>query len=106
VGATELNGTTSFDRTNYFQNVPTPALDLAMWMESDRMGHLLGANTQEKLDEQRDVVRNERRQGENEPYGTFQRISIRRLHGRRQSVSSATSPPVHRWRNRTSGLPR
>jgi zinc protease len=69
VGATELNGTTSPDRTNYFQNVPTPALDLTMWMESDRMGHLLEAISQEKLDEQRDVVRNEKRQGENEPYG-------------------------------------
>lgn len=69
VGATDLNGTTWFDRTNYFQNVPTPALDLALWMESDRMGHLLGAITQEKLDEQRGVVQNEKRQGENEPYG-------------------------------------
>ncbi|MFT4604750.1 MAG: zinc protease [Rhodothermales bacterium] len=69
VGATDLNGTTWFDRTNYFQNVPTSALDLGMWMESDRMGHLLGAITQEKLDEQRDVVQNEKRQGENEPYG-------------------------------------
>lgn len=69
VGATELNGTTWFDRTNYFQNVPTNALDLALWMESDRMGHLLGAITQEKLDEQRGVVQNEKRQGENEPYG-------------------------------------
>src|SRR5690606_17650845 len=48
IGATELNGTTWFDRTNYFQNVPTNALDLALWMESDRMGHLLGAITQEK----------------------------------------------------------
>ncbi|NNE71696.1 MAG: insulinase family protein [Rhodothermales bacterium] len=69
VGATDLNGTTWFDRTNYFQNVPTSALDLALWMESDRMGHLLGAITQEKLDEQRGVVQNEKRQGENEPYG-------------------------------------
>ena len=59
VGATGMNGTTWFDRTNYFQNVPTPALDMAMWMESDRMGHLLGAVTQEKLDEQRGVVQNE-----------------------------------------------
>jgi len=57
VGATEMNGTTSRDRTNYFQNVPTPALDLALWMESDRMGHLLGAIDQGKLDEQRAVVK-------------------------------------------------
>jgi len=69
LGATDLNGTTSEDRTNYFQNVPTSALDLALWMESDRMGHLLGAIGQEKLDEQRGVVQNEKRQGENQPYG-------------------------------------
>lgn len=68
-GATEMNGTTNNDRTNYFQNVPTPALDMALWMESDRMGHLLGAVTQEKLDEQRGVVQNEKRQGEAQPYG-------------------------------------
>ena len=68
-GATDLNGTTNQDRTNYFQNVPTNAVDLAMWMESDRMGHLLGAIDQEKLDEQRGVVQNEKRQGENQPYG-------------------------------------
>jgi zinc protease len=69
VGATGLNGTTWLDRTNYFQSVPTPALDLALWMESDRMGHLLGAVTQEKLDNQRGVVQNEKREGDNEPYG-------------------------------------
>jgi predicted Zn-dependent peptidase len=69
VGATGMNGTTSFDRTNYFQNVPTTALDLALWMESDRMGHFLGAVDQALLDEQRGVVQNEKRQGENQPYG-------------------------------------
>jgi zinc protease len=69
VGATNMNGTTNFDRTNYFQNVPKTALDMALWMESDRMGHLMGAVTQEKLDEQRGVVQNEKRQGENQPYG-------------------------------------
>jgi zinc protease len=68
-GATDMNGTTNEDRTNYFQNVPTNALDLALWMESDRMGHLTGAISQPKLDEQRGVVQNEKRQGENEPYG-------------------------------------
>ena len=68
-GATDLNGTTNEDRTNYFQNVPTNAVDLALWMESDRMGHLTGAISQPKLDEQRGVVQNEKRQGENEPYG-------------------------------------
>ncbi|HWP94499.1 MAG TPA: pitrilysin family protein [Gammaproteobacteria bacterium] len=69
VGATDMNGTTNFDRTNYFQNVPKTALDMALWMESDRMGHLLGAINQAKLDEQRGVVQNEKRQGENQPYG-------------------------------------
>ncbi len=76
VGVTDINGTTNEDRTNYFQNVPTPALDLALWMESDRMGHLLGAIDQAKLDEQRGVVQNEKRQGENQPYGlTYQLIT-------------------------------
>jgi zinc protease len=69
VGATDLNGTTNFDRTNYFQNVPTSALDLVLFLESDRMGHLLGAIDQARLDEQRGVVQNEKRQGENQPYG-------------------------------------
>ena len=69
VGATDLNGTTNLDRTNYFQNVPRNALDQVLWMESDRMGHLLGAVDQAKLDEQRGVVQNEKRQGENQPYG-------------------------------------
>ncbi len=69
VGATDVNGTTSFDRTNYFQTVPASALDLALWMESDRMGHLLGAIGQHELDTQRGVVQNEKRQHENRPYG-------------------------------------
>jgi len=69
VGATDSNGTTSFDRTNYFETVPTGALDRALFLESDRMGHLLGAVTQEKLDNQRGVVQNEKRQGDNNPYG-------------------------------------
>ena len=69
VGATGQNGTTNSDRTNYFENVPTTALDTALWMESDRMGHLLGAIDQATLDEQRGVVQNEKRQGQNQPYG-------------------------------------
>jgi zinc protease len=68
-GATKLNGTTWLDRTNYFQNVPTSALDMTLWMESDRMGHLLGAIDQKVLDEQRGVVQNEKRQRQNQPYG-------------------------------------
>ena len=69
IGATDLNGTTNEDRTNYFENVPVSALDRVLWLESDRMGHLVGAIDQAKLDEQRGVVQNEKRQGENQPYG-------------------------------------
>ncbi|MEA3016552.1 MAG: zinc protease, partial [Sphingomonadales bacterium] len=69
MGATDWNGTTWFDRTNYFQTVPTPALEQALYMESDRMGHLLGALTQERLDAQRGVVQNEKRQNDNQPFG-------------------------------------
>ncbi|MBO0828927.1 MAG: insulinase family protein [Streptosporangiales bacterium] len=70
VGAT-LNGTTSFDRTNYYETVPRGAFELALWLEADRMGGLLEALTQENMDNQRDVVKNERRQRyENQPYGT------------------------------------
>src|SRR5947209_11263667 len=65
VGATDLNGTTNEDRTNFFQNVPVSALDMVLWLESDRMGHLVGAIDKGKLDEQRGVVQKETRQGEN-----------------------------------------
>jgi zinc protease len=68
-GASDLNGTTSFDRTNYFQTVPSNQLELALWLESDRMGFLLETLDQEKLTNQQDVVRNERRERENRPYG-------------------------------------
>ncbi len=74
-GSTSTNGSTNFDRTNYVETVPTGALDLALMMESDRMGYLLGAISQEKLDKQRGVVQNEKRQGDNQPYGlTFYAI--------------------------------
>ena len=74
IGATDVNGTTNYDRTNYFQNVPFSAFDIALFMESDRMGHFAGAISQERLDEQRGVVQNEKRQGENEPYGQWENI--------------------------------
>jgi len=80
VGATDMNGTTNTDRTNYFQNVPTTALDMALWMESDRMGHLLGAINQSGLDAQRGVVRNEKRQGENRPYGQLREVIARTMY--------------------------
>ena len=74
IGATNLNGTTNNDRTNYFENVPTSMLDYALFAESDRMGHLLGVLDQKKLDLQRGVVQNEKRQGENQPYGVTEEI--------------------------------
>ena len=69
IGATDYNGTTNFDRTNYFQTVPRGALERVLFMESDRMGHLLGAVSQGVLDNQRGVVQNEKRQGDNQPGG-------------------------------------
>ncbi len=74
IGATDLNGTTNNDRTNYFQNVPISALDQVLFLESDRMGHLVGAIDQARLDEQRGVVQNEKRDYENEPYGREEEI--------------------------------
>lgn len=84
LGATDMNGTTSEDRTDFFENVPTNALDVALWMESDRMAHLLPAITQEKLDEQRGVVQNEKRQDENQPYGAVEELIVK-----------ATAPASH-----------
>ncbi|MGH8223945.1 MAG: M16 family metallopeptidase, partial [Woeseiaceae bacterium] len=108
VGATDMNGTTFFDRTNYFANVPKTALDMALWMESDRMGHLLGAVTQEKLDEQRGVVQNEKRQGENQPYGQVFNHIVEGLFpadhpyswlpiGSMEDLDAASLEDVHEW---------
>src|SRR6266478_525899 len=72
VGATDLNGTTNEDRTDYFQNVPTSAVDYTLWMESDRMGFL--TLDQKTLDLQRGVVQNEKRQGENQPYAVSRQL--------------------------------
>ncbi len=80
VGATDINGTTWFDRTNYFETVPTGALDRALMLESDRMGHLLGAVTQEKLTNQIGVVQNEKRQGDNQPYGLVEYEQLENLY--------------------------
>ncbi|MFL5573023.1 MAG: M16 family metallopeptidase [Gemmatimonadaceae bacterium] len=68
----DINGTTTWDRTNYFEQVPSNQLELALWLESDRMGTLTETLTKEKLDNQREVVKNERRQSvDNQPYGTW-----------------------------------
>src|SRR4051795_447581 len=79
VGATDYNGTTAQDRTNYFETVPAGAVERAMFMESDRMGHLLGAVTQGVLDNQRAVVQNEKRQGDSRPGGLVQYEMYERL---------------------------
>jgi zinc protease len=67
-GATDVNGTTDFDRTNYFETMPANQLELALWLESDRMGFLMEGLDRKLLQNQRDVVRNEKRQGEGRPY--------------------------------------
>jgi zinc protease len=84
IGATDLNGTTNKDRTNYFETVPTSMLDYALFAESDRMGHLLGVLDQKKLDLQRGVVQNEKRQRENQPYGLVE-----------QTITENTWPASH-----------
>ncbi len=77
IGATDLNGTTSEDRTNYFENVPTAALEYALFAESDRMGHFAGTISQELLDLQRGVVQNEKRQGDNQPYAIVEDLVVK-----------------------------
>jgi zinc protease len=75
------NGSTNPDRTNYYEMVPSNAVELALWLEADRMGHLLETMSQEKLDIQRDVVKNERRQRyENQPYGMFFEVAFDALY--------------------------
>jgi zinc protease len=108
MGATDLNGTTWFDRTNYFQTVPRSALDQALFLESDRMGHLLGAITQENLTNQIGVVQNEKRQGDNEPFGMVEYAQLEALfpagHPYRHStigsmadLSASTLATVREW---------
>jgi zinc protease len=90
-----LNGSTSADRTNYWEVMPTPSVELALWMESDRMGHLLPALTEEKFRNQRDVVLNERRQNyENRPYGMAS-----------MAIVGALYPPEHPYHWLTIGSP-
>jgi zinc protease len=80
-GASDINGTTDFDRTNYFETLPANQIELALWLEADRMGYLLDVLDQASLSNQQDVVRNERRQGvENQPYGIVQEELIHQLY--------------------------
>jgi zinc protease len=88
-----LNGSTWLDRTNYFETVPAHYLELALWLESDRMGFLLPAMTQEKLDNQRDVVKNERRwRVDNQPYGDWD-----------ERLQSLMYPPEHPYHHSVIG---
>ena len=88
-----LNGSTNTDRTNYWEVVPTSAIDLALWMESDRMGYLLPAVTPERFETQRDVVLNERRQNyENRPYGMAM-----------MAITATLYPPEHPYHWMTIG---
>ncbi len=91
-GSTSTNGSTWYDRTNYVETVPKGAVGLALFMESDRMGHLLGAVTQDKLDKQRGVVQNEKRQGDNQPYGLVE-----------YKIGDALFPVGHPYRHSTIG---
>lgn len=113
-GATGMNGTTSEDRTNYFATVPTGALDMALWMESDRMSNLLGAVTQDALDEQRSVVQNEKRSRDNRPYsGVSDRLRAgiypidhpyrHSIVGSMEDLDSASLEDVHEWFNEYYG---
>ncbi|MFA5964819.1 MAG: pitrilysin family protein [Sphingomonas sp.] len=92
LGATDYNGTTYFDRTNYFETVPTPGLGAALFLEADRMGHLLPAMTQAVVNEQRGVVQNEKRQGDNQPYGLVEYKQV-----------EALFPPTHPYGHTTIG---
>jgi len=108
IGATDLNGTTSNDRTNYFETVPISAFDQVLWLESDRMGYMVNAITQAKLDEQRGVVQNEKRQYENEPYGLVNEYMTRSTYpaghpyswtviGSMDDLSAASLTDVKEW---------
>jgi len=108
VGATDLNGTTNNDRTNYFEDVPTSVVDYALFLESDRMGHLLGSFDQKTLDLQRGVVQNEKRQGENQPYGVVEQIVTENTYpaghpyswtviGSMEDLNAASMSDVKQW---------
>lgn len=108
IGATDLNGTTSEDRTNYFENVPTSALDYALFAESDRMGYFYNTISQEILDLQRGVVQNEKRQGDNQPYAVVEDLVVKSTYpvghpyahtviGSMEDLDSASLEDVREW---------
>lgn len=108
IGATDLNGTTNNDRTNYFENFPTSALDKVLWVESDRMGFMINAIDSAKLAEQRGVVQNEKRQGDNEPYAIASELTAKntypaahpyswRVIGSMEDLDAASLDDVKDW---------
>ena len=114
IGATDINGTTNNDRTNYFENVLVSALDKVLWIESDRMGYLLGAIDSLKLNEQRGVVQNEKRQGENEPYSIAEELTAKNTYpaghpyswtviGSMEDLNAASLEDVKDWFKYYSG---
>jgi zinc protease len=108
VGATDLNGTTNSDRTNYFENVPVSAFDYALFLESDRMGHFYNTINKEVLDLQRGVVQNEKRQGDNQPYSIAEYLITENTYpaghpyswttiGSLEDLNAASLPDVQEW---------
>ena len=110
VGATGMNGTTSTDRTNYYQTVPVRALDRALWLESERMGHFIGAVTEDKLEREKGVVQNEYRQRRDRPYGAMWDHLVKGSYpqghpyswptiGRMEDIAAAELDEVREWFN-------
>ena len=108
LGATDMNGTTNNDRTNYFENVPTSGLDKILWAESDRMGYLLKTVDTARLEVQIGVVENEKRQGENQPYSISQELTAKNTFpkghpyswtviGEKKDLDSASLDDVKQW---------
>jgi zinc protease len=108
IGATDLNGTTNEDRTNYFETFPVSALDKVLWAESDRMGYLLGVIDSARLNEQRGVVQNEKRQGENQPYAIADELTVKSTYptghpyswtviGSMEDLNAASLDDVKEW---------
>ncbi len=108
IGGTDANGTTNNDRTNYFEDVPTSGLDKILWAESDRMGYLLGSVDSSRLEEQRGVVENEKRQGENQPYAIAEELTAKSTFpaghpyswtviGEKKDLDSASLDDVKAW---------
>ncbi len=108
IGGTDVNGTTNSDRTNYFEDVPKSGFDKILWAESDRMGYLLGSVDSSRLEEQRGVVQNEKRQGENEPYAIAEELMAKNTFpaghpyswtviGQKKDLDSASLDDVKEW---------